>query len=365
MKLAILGTRGIPARYGGFETFAEKLALGLCARGFDVTVFCESGATPGPDTFQGVRLRYEYAPALGSLQTILFDMKCLWAARKGYDVVYMLGYGAAPFCLIPRLWGNSVWINPDGLEWARAKWGSVARTYFRVMEWVSLRVANRIIADAEAIETNLANRHGKLRDCTVIPYGCELIETPPAVKLLTEWGLSMGGYYLVVCRLEPENHVLEILQAFQRSKSSRQLIIVGNHLAETRYVAQLRVTRDPRIRMIGTVYDQAKLTCLRYHSFAYIHGHSVGGTNPSLLEAMGCGNLIFAHDNPFNRETLGPWGFYFSRPHELTEVIAQAERQDSELERHREGSRARVRAAYNWPDIIARYADLLERPVRS
>ena len=358
MRLAILGTRGIPARYGGFETFAEKLAVGLCERGFEVTVFCESGGPSAPESFQGVKLRYVSAPCLGPLQTILYDLRCLWAARKGYDVVYMLGYGAAPFCLIPRLWGTEVWINPDGLEWARAKWGFVAKSYFRLMEWRALHAANRIIADAEAIATSLASRHGKLPSCTVIPYGCEVIETPPPAEPLSQWNLVPEGYYLVVCRLEPENHVLEILQAFQRSPSNRQLIVVGNHLTETRYVAQLRALQDPRIRMIGTVYDQCKLTCLRYHSFAYIHGHSVGGTNPSLLEAMGCGNLIFAHDNPFNRETLGSCGFYFANAPALTQAIDRAEEEYTELGRLREASKSRARANYRWPDIISRYVAL-------
>jgi glycosyltransferase involved in cell wall biosynthesis len=364
MKIAILGTRGIPARYGGFETFAEKLATGLSERGYDVTVFCESGESRKSDTYQCVKLRYIFAPSFGPLQTILYDLQCLWAARRGYDVVYMLGYGAAPFCLIPRLWGVQVWINPDGLEWARAKWGFIAKSYLRLMEWSSLYTADRIIADAEAIAASLADRHGRVRACTVIRYGCEVIEAPPPASPLSEWDLSPESYYLVVCRLEPENHVLEILQAFQRSRSYRRLIVVGDHLAKTGYVEQLRAVRDPRIRMIGTVYDRVKLTCLRYHSFAYFHGHSVGGTNPSLLEAMGCGNLIFAHDNPFNRETLGPCGYYYANASELTIAIDCAEQEDTERARLREASRARAREKYRWPDVISRYVELLEKVPR-
>ena len=360
MRLAILGTRGIPARHGGFETFAERLAVGLSEQGFDVTVYCESGRSPAPDVFQGVKLRYGSAPALGPLRTILYDLRCLWATRRGYDVVYMLGYGAALFCFIPRLWGARVWINPDGLEWARSKWGFVAKSYFRLMEWVSLRAANCIIADAEAIAANLADRHGKLQACTVIPYGCRVIETPLPIEPLSEWGLASGGYYILVCRLEPENHVLEILQAFQRSSTNRQLIVVGDQLTQTRYVERLLSVKDPRIRMVGTVYDQIKLTSLRYHSFAYLHGHSVGGTNPSLLEAMGCGNLIFAHNNPFNREVLGACGFYFANSAELTKAIGDAEQDETELTYHREAARSRARAYYRWPEIISRYAALLK-----
>ena len=230
MNLAILGTRGIPARYGGFETFAEKLAIGIRGRGIHVTVFCESGEGNEPEVLEGVELRYVSAQQLGPLRTILYDVKCLWAARKGYDIVYMLGYGAAPFCVVPRFWGTEVWINPDGLEWARAKWGLVARLYFRLMEWVSLRVADRLIADSEAIVASLVSRHRKLPPHSVIAYGCEVVEKLPSVASLSGWGLTSGNYYLIVCRLEPENHVLEILKAFQQSKSERELIIVGNNL---------------------------------------------------------------------------------------------------------------------------------------
>ena len=366
MKLAILGTRGIPASYGGFETFAERLATGLCSRGFEVTVFCEATKPSPPAAYHGVRLRYIASPVLGPLSTILFDAKCLWSARKEFDLVYMLGYGAAPFCLIPRLWNTEVWINPDGLEWARAKWNSPAKFYFRLMEWVSLHIADRVIADANAIAASLAGRHGPLRSCTVIPYGCDVVESPPPLQLLSEWSLGPRDYYLIVCRLEPENHVLEILQAFQQSSSNKQLIIAGDHRAKTRYIERLLSIRDPRLRFIGTVYDPCRLTALRYHAFAYMHGHSVGGTNPSLLEAMGCGNLIFAHDNPFNRETLGPSGFYFANAIDLSFAIDRAEQADAELEPLREATRIRARSKYQWCDIVTRYESLLrEMPPRA
>lgn len=361
MKLAILGTRGIPARYGGFETFAEKLAEGLAARGHDITVYCEVGMAPVATECCGARLKHVAAPALGPFTTIAYDAMCLWDARKNFNVVYMLGYGAAPFCAIPRFWGTEVWINPDGIEWARAKWNFFGRAYLRLMEWVALRAASRIIADADAIAGDLAARHGMLRACTTIAYGCEIVETTPKADLLGEWSLTPDAYYLVVCRLERENHVLEILEAFQLSKSPRAMIVVGNHDAKTKYVKRILQVRDPRIRMIGAVYDQKKLTALRAHAFAYVHGHSVGGTNPSLLEAMGCGNLVLAHDNPFNRETLGAAGIFFSGAGELTRAIEGVERlPQSGLDELREAARRRARANYRWEDAIERYAELLE-----
>jgi glycosyltransferase involved in cell wall biosynthesis len=160
--------------------------------------------------------------------------------------------------------------------------------------------------------------------------------------------------------LEPENHIKEIMQGFQRSGSNREMIVVGNHQADTRYVRELRELKDARIRMIGTVYDPEKLISLRYHAFAYMHGHSVGGTNPSLLEAMGCGNLVFAHDNPFNRETLGPSGFYFANADELKAAIHAAEANEGELEPRRVTSQKRAGADYRWADIVSQYMALLE-----
>jgi len=358
-RFAILGTRGIPAQYGGFETFAEKLSIGLRQRGVAVTVFCEAQQSVARNSFNGVHLRYVAVPPLGPLKTILYDVLCLWSARKDFDVVYMLGYGAAPFCLIPRFYKTSVWINPDGLEWTRAKWGIVARMYLRLMEWMCLWTSNRIIADADAIAASLKQRYGTVSHATVIPYGCEIIQES-AIDPVLEWGLTHNGYYLVVCRLEPENHILEMLQAFQASKSKKCLIVVGNHAIQTQYVRQLLAVKDTRIRLVGPQYDQAKLSALRFHSFGYFHGHSVGGTNPSLLEAMGCGNLIFAHDNPFNRETLGQCGLFFANSRELTEAIEHAECGGDEVSELRHAAKVRAETHYQWADIVSRYWTLLQ-----
>jgi glycosyltransferase involved in cell wall biosynthesis len=218
-----------------------------------------------------------------------------------------------------------------------------------------------VIADAEAIAAHLERRHGPLRACSVIPYGCEIVNVPPDPELLRGWGLEADGYFLVVCRLEPENHVLEILEAFRKSHAKRQLVIVGNDQVSTPYVKQLQAVRDPRIRMIGTVYDAPVLRTLRSCAFAYLHGHSVGGTNPSLLEAMGCGNLILAHDNPFNRETLGEEGLYFSTAEDLAVTIDAVDSRPERLERLRAGARDRAVARYNWTDVIDRYAKLLRQ----
>lgn len=360
-RIAILGTRGIPAAYGGFETFAEELAVRLAAAGVDVTVYCETGAVPQPAEYQGVRLRHLPATACGPLTTVLFDLRSLWDARRGYDVVYLLGYGAAQFSFIPRLFGSEVWLNVDGIEWMRAKWGRVARAYFKAMEFFSVKFPNRVIADAEGVRAHLLARHRRLPACSVIAYGAPVIETQPDSAHLAEWGLEPGRYYLVVCRLEPENHVREIIEGFAASKTALPLVIVGDHQTPTDYVRRLRRHASERTRFIGTIYDKPKLQALRYHALAYFHGHSVGGTNPSMLEAMGCGNLVIAHDNVFNREMLGSGGQFFRSAADIPELVAHIEGMSAdESSDERNYMRDRVRSEYNWDRIAAAYLRLLD-----
>lgn len=359
MRLAILGTRGIPARYGGFETFADEISQHLVQRGVAVTVFCEAEGGEQPSEYRGVRLEYIAAPKLGPLSTIVFDLYCLWRARKDYDVVYMLGYGASLFCFIPRLFGSRVWINMDGLEWARSKWSLPARLYLKMMEGIAMWTPNRIIADAHAIQANLAARYRHMPACSVIPYGAKLVAVAPPVDLLAEWGVTVDGYYLVVCRLEPENFVLEILQGFAASDSKLRLIILGNHHNNTAYVAQLQAVQDVRIRFVGTVYDKAKLQALRFHCLAYFHGHSVGGTNPSLLEALGCGNAVIAHDNPFNREVAGEAASYFVDAHSIPALVTQMEADEPRRLLMRERARDIVAGRYTWEGVTESYLRLL------
>lgn len=360
MKIAILGTRGIPARYGGFETFAEELATRLAARGQQVTVYCESHHT-GTDEYRGVHLQHLPAPRLGPFTTILFDLKCLWHARERFDVVYMLGYGAAGFCFIPRMWDTTVLVNMDGVEWARAKWSRVAKFYFKLMEGVAMHTPTQIVADAESIRRHLLERHRTVPPCTVIPYGAAVVERPPDPSLLAPWGLRTNDYYLVLCRLEPENHLEEIVQGFIQSKSKHKLVIFGGLDSGTAYVEKLKRTDDPRVVFAGTEYNADRVQALRYHCRAYFHGHSVGGTNPSLLESMGCGTLTVAHENPFNREVLAQAGLFFSTPQQLAQLVDRIDAGDIHDEQQlRTWSREIVNVRYSWELVTDRYEELFE-----
>lgn len=363
-RIAILGTRGIPAQYGGFETFAEELSVRMASLGADVTVYCIANGKR-LSSFKGVKLEYVPDANFGPLTTVVFDARCLWRARKGYDVVYMLGYGAAQFLFIPKLFGSTVWLNPDGIEWKRAKWSRIAKAYFRAMELFSARLPDRLIADAEGVRAHMQMRHRRLPACAVIPYGAPILEHSPDSSLLAEWGIEPERYYLVVCRVEPENHVLEIIKGFAASKSPHTLIVVGDVEAPTEYARSVAALKSDRVRMIGTVYDKPKLQSLRYHSLAYFHGHSVGGTNPSLLEAMGCGNLVVAHDNPFNREVLGDAGWFFACSDDIPSIVEAVETLDmAEKARARDYVRARIRSRYNWENITAEYMELLMADAR-
>lgn len=358
LKIAILGSRGIPANYGGFETFADQLSTRMVELGVDVTVYCEGKS--GPDQYKGVKLEYVPAPDLGPLTTILFDLRCLWHARKRFDVVYMLGYGASVFCFIPRLWGTEVWINMDGIEWKRSKWSRIAKMWFKIMEKLAMLTPNRILVDAREVIEHLKRRHSNIPPYNVIPYGAPLCENRADPSVLHEWKLEEKKYFLVVCRLEPENQVLEIMEGFLRSDTVYPLVIVGENSNEIPYARKLMQAANYRVKFVGTVYEREKLTALRYYSSAYFHGHSVGGTNPSLLEAMGCGNMIVAHDNLFNKEVAGDFAFFFDTGKEIPDIIGKIEQlTESEREKLSRIARRTIANRYSWEMIVESYLSLL------
>jgi lipopolysaccharide/colanic/teichoic acid biosynthesis glycosyltransferase/glycosyltransferase involved in cell wall biosynthesis len=360
MRLAILGTRGIPARYGGFETFAEQLALRLAARGADVTVYCPTSSARSNVRYHGVTLRYVTSHPLGALTELLWDIKCFWKARRGSDVVYMLGVGAGFAAWIPRMFGTVVWINSDGMEWKRAKWSLLQRAYLAAAEAASVLFASRIVADADTIAEYLRKRYPMLKKISTIAYGADIPTLTPSQQILQEWRLKAEGYYLVVCRMEPENNVLEILEGFERAKSSLPLVVLGNVANPNAYVRRLLEFRCDRIRFAGTLYDKDRLNALRYYARAYFHGHSVGGTNPSLLEAMACSNLVIAHDNPFNREVLGDAGLHWSSCDELASIVKAVDGLAVDAAMRGERASEIVRSRYQWDHIADVYLGLLK-----
>lgn len=357
LKIAILGCQGIPAKFGGFETFAEQLATRLAQRNFSVTVFCEAEDGSRPATYKGVSLEYLQTPKITALRSIWFDAACIVKCLRRYDIVYMLGYHVAFAFFLPVICGDKFLVNMDGLEWKRTKWSGFAKKYLRAMEYLAAKWSTVLVADAQGIADYLNKRYGHPEKVVMIPYGADIIQTAPDPAMLSAYGLEAGSYYLVVCRLEPENHVLEIIRGFTGTTSRRKLVIVGDHQASTSYTASLTRHEDERVVFLGSIYDQQQLIALRWHCHAYLHGHSVGGTNPSLLEAMACGNFVIAHDNVFNREVTGNHGWYFSDSMELQQILEKLEAEGPPRQ-FPEVFRNLMKRKYNWEVIADSYTGL-------
>lgn len=358
--VAFLGSRGIPARYGGFETFVEQVSTRLVALGVDVTVFCEGDGVDAPRMCAGVQLEHVRAWAPGPLRTLQFDAQCLARARSRFDVVYMLGYGASLFCALPRCFGREMWINMDGLEWRRSKWSKPARAWLWAMERVAAHTATRLVFDNAALRDEVTQRTRRGVETTVLEYGAPLYVRDDETAALARFGLEPGRYRIAVARLEPENHLLEIARAQLASGSELPLALVVNIELGGDYARALEQLAGPRVKILGSVYDARELQPLRRHAHAYVHGHSVGGTNPSLLEALGCANLVLAHDNPFNRETLAGEGLFWRSENELADAIRASETLSAgERESLRRTGFERARDHYSWDRIASAYAELI------
>ena len=359
--LSILGSRGIPARHGGFETFAEALAPYLAARGWGVRVYCqEEGAQEWSEEYwRGVRLVRVPIRLSGPAGTIEFDLKCvLDALRKPSDVQLTLGYNTAVFGLLFKIWGRSNVYNMDGFEWKRRKWPLPVRVWFYVNEWLGCWLGDRLVADHPLIRRHLERRRVGHK-VTVIPYGADLIREADAA-VPAEFGLTPGGYALIVARAEPENSILEIVRAFTRKRRGIRLVVVGAYDRDKyRYHQQVFDSDNWEVQFVGAVYDREKLGALRYHARWYFHGHRVGGTNPSLLEAMAAGCAVIAHDNPFNRWVAGETALYFRNEYDCAVEIEKLIEDETALAVSRDGSRRRHAEMFEWPAVLEAYERLL------
>ena len=360
-QLLILGTRGIPAAHGGFETFAERLALHLVGRGWAVEVACQvEDRDPHPPVWNGVRRLAIRSPG-GPLGTLLFDLRATLAAlrRPGEpgSVVLTLGYNTAVFGLLLRAAGRRHAMNMDGIEWQRAKWSLPFRLWFRANEWIAGYVARPLIADHPGIADHLA-RHVPRAQIATIPYGADRIEAVDPAPL-AGLGLIPDGYCLVIARQEPENSVREIVAGFARARRGRRLVVLGRLDAKVAYHRAVRAAASDEVVFPGAIYDRAVVDALRCHAALYIHGHQVGGTNPSLVEALGAGNAVLAHDNRFNRWVAGPAMAYFSDAATCGAAIASLLGDPGRLAAMRAAARARHAEEFTWPAVLGAYERLL------
>jgi glycosyltransferase involved in cell wall biosynthesis len=356
VRIALVGTRGIPANYGGFETFAEELSTRLVERGHDVTVYCrERYAAP---SYRGVRLQY-----LPTIRHKYFDtlahtfVSTLHLMTHRVDAALYCNGANAIFTPGPRLLGVPVALNVDGLERKRKKWNRVAKAWYLVSEWLTTFCPTVVVTDARTIQQYYQQRYRKAS--TFIAYGAE-IGKAKGTGALQQIGITPGQYFLYVSRLEPENHALEVREAFERARTRLHLALIGDAPYAEDYIRRVRDTRDARIVMPGAIYGEGYRE-LGSHCFAYIHATEVGGTHPALIEAMGRGALVLYRDTPENAEVAGDAGI----PFEFVGLTALLERVSAMPEAERQALRdkaaERARHRYSWDAVTDQYETLFTR----
>ena len=358
-SIRILGTRGVPAAHGGFETFAEHLAPYLVDRGWQVTVYCQEDGE-GPvfeDEWRGVRRVRMPVATTGAAGTIVFDWKSTVHAAGEKGLVLTLGYNTAVFCTLYRLKGLKNVINMDGVEWRRQKWGKVARTWFWLNDWAGCWLGNHLVADHPEIRKHLATRVSQSK-VTMIPYGSDRVDGADA-GLIAPYGLEPGAYAILIARAEPENSILEVVRAWSRKPRGCKLVVLGKYKPDHAYQRAVKDAASDEVIFPGAVYDKAVVQALRFHSRFYVHGHQVGGTNPSLVEALGAGNAVLAHDNPYNRWVAGEGGVYFRDEDGCAQRIETLLDDGGQLAQLQAESRARHAEAFTWEKVLGDYETLL------
>jgi len=358
--LRILGIRGVPASHGGFETFAEQLATYLVGQGWRVTVYCQvnGGQRMSQDQWHEIDRIHIPVRYSGPLGTVVFDWKSIWHAAHSKALVLTLGYNTAAFCAILRLRGIRNVINMDGIEWRREKWSWAEKAWLYANERLGCWLANHLVADHPGIRAHLLGKAAADK-ITTIPYGALQIDAAPLTHIV-EMGLESRAYCLVIARPEPENSILEIVRAFSRRRRGCRLLVLGEFQPKRHpYHSKVMDVASDEVVFPGAIYNRATVSALRFHALLYIHGHTVGGTNPSLVEALGAGSPVVAHDNPFNRWVLGNAGLFFAGEAALARILDDLIEQAATLASMSQRSRRQFSANFTWPTVLARYEELL------
>jgi len=357
MKIGILGTRGVPNHYGGFEQFAEYLSVGLVERGHEVVVYNSSTHPYQKDNWKGVKIVHckDLEDKIGTAGQFFYDLNCILNARKqGFSVLLQLGYTSNSiwYNLLPK---NSIIVtNMDGLEWKRSKYSKMVQLFLRKAEKWAAESSDHLIADSIGILKYLEGLYD--RPVTFISYGSESMGDPN-VDVLREYGLVENQYYLLIARMEPENNIEIILDGYVESNSSLPFIVVGKVNNSFGQYLQRKFEDNPLIIFKGGIYNFSHLNNLRFYSKFYFHGHSVGGTNPSLLEAMSSSALIVANDNIFNRTVLDVHALYFSNSFEVASLINKPLKENSRKVMI-EANLRKIEKKHSWKKIIDSYLNL-------
>ena len=361
MEIAILGSRGIPNRHGGFEQYAEYLGVGLFELGHSVTVYNSSEHPFDGHYFNGVTLRKVYCPEkrFGSFSHFIYDWLSSKDATKSnqFDIIYHLGYqSASPAILAFKKRSNAVWItNMDGLEWKRDKWNTPIKMLTKVMERIAVKMSDYLISDNTGIQSYYQENYGV--DSKYLAYGAN-IPVYVEKKWITEYNLISETYFILVARLEPENSIEIILDGYLKSKSCKPFIIVGKHNTKYGSLLKFKYKNNDQIRFIGGIYEKSKLDALRKFSSIYFHGHTVGGTNPSLLEAMALGCFISHHNNVFNNSVMKNNVLAFNNYSDVSNIINEFEKNMiNDISVIRNTNVSTVVKDYSWQKIVGEHND--------
>lgn len=358
MTIAIIGTRGIPNQYGGFEQFAEIFSVYAVSQGHQVVVYSTSDHNYQEESYKNVRLIHKYNPekSLKSFGQFVYDYNCIYdLQRLKPDVILQLGYNSSSIWsfLFPK--NIPVFTNMDGLEWKRQKYNYLTKQFLKQAEKWAVKNSQSLIADSLGIKDYLAKKYQ--RKSTYIPYGTSIFSASDET-VLKIYGLKPYNYNMLIARMEPENNIKTILESFVKSEKNMDFLVIGSY-TKTSFGKKLykKYSKYDHIKFLGSLYDQNILNNLRYFSNIYCHGHSVGGTNPSLIEAMGSGAYIVAHDNIFNRSIIENDGQYFKNIKELSHIFKTTLKKNFTNEI--ENNYKKVKTKYNWTTINEQYLNLL------
>ncbi|MEN9686049.1 MAG: hypothetical protein RLZZ28_1835 [Bacteroidota bacterium] len=363
LSIAIAGTRGIPNEYGGFEQFATYLSEYLVKRGHTVTVYNSHKHGYQEHLWRGVTIVHCYDPEymVGTFGQFIYDFNCIRDARsKNFDIVLFLGYTSNAIWGFYYPFGAKIITNMDGMEWKRSKYHALVRYFLKWSEKMAVKYSHQLVADSIPVMNYLERKYK--RNATFISYGATVPENNVHSDL-TKYGVKEKNYFLLIARMEPENNIDTVLEGYTKSGASEKMLVIGHTGNAFGKKMLKKYGKRTTILFPGAIYDKEELDELRKHCIAYFHGHSVGGTNPSLLEAMAAGSQIMAHENEFNRAVLGNRAYYFSNAEDIAILLSQ-KIPDDKHEKDIQQNRDLIEKNHQWNTIVDQYEHLFYNTVQ-
>lgn len=361
MKIAILGTRGVPNHYGGFEQFADFFSVFLAEKGHEVYVYNSHNHPYQEKTYKGVHILHQFDPEykIGTAGQFIYDLNCILDSRKrNFDIIFQLGYTSSSvwYFLLPKK--PLIITNMDGLEWKRTKYSKPVQNVLKFAEKLAVKSSDYLVSDSIGIQKYIFDKYQK--NSTYIAYGAhQFLNTD--ISVLNTYDVKPYAYNMILARLEPENNIETILDGIVLSQTSTPILVIGNHNTKFGIYLKNKFKNAPQIRFIGGIYNLNHLDNLRYYSELYFHGHSVGGTNPSLLEAMASKALILAHNNIFNKAILKENAYYFDNSEDVKNLILKIKKNDNL--QFIENNFLAIANEFNWNLINDQYLQLFEKSI--